>query len=238
MLKKLPLNTNGRDFVVGDVHGCFDMLERLMKNVGFDPEVDRMLSVGDLVDRGPKSRDVLLWLSKPWFHSVSGNHEDLAVRMGRGTADAANYILNGGTWFFLEDRDSQDFIAKKLAQLPYMIEVETDKGKVGIVHADIGGDNWDAYALALHNADSNGKRRALLEHAMWSRDRIRNKRVQPVEGVVDMYVGHTPVDGVFSLANVHYIDTAAVFGDYLTMVCIQGPFAGRSYSVKNTDVKN
>lgn len=52
---RLPENTRGRDFVVGDIHGAFDKVEAAMAKVGFDVERDRLLSVGDLVDRGAES---------------------------------------------------------------------------------------------------------------------------------------------------------------------------------------
>ena len=47
----------GRDFVVGDVHGCFRTVENALRRVGFDPGCDRLFSVGGLVNRGPNSRD-------------------------------------------------------------------------------------------------------------------------------------------------------------------------------------
>lgn len=51
----LPENQNGRDFVVGDIHGHFAMLNELMEVVAFDRNVDRLFAVGDLIDRGPNS---------------------------------------------------------------------------------------------------------------------------------------------------------------------------------------
>jgi len=59
LMQKLPSNTLGRDFVIGDLHGCFDLLERLMKAVDFNFDKDRLFSVGDLVDRGPYSLSCL-----------------------------------------------------------------------------------------------------------------------------------------------------------------------------------
>ncbi len=45
MIKKLPRNRAGRDWVVGDLHGCFELLRRLMKTIGFNPQTDRLISV-------------------------------------------------------------------------------------------------------------------------------------------------------------------------------------------------
>lgn len=77
--KHFDANTLGRDFAVGDLHGCKDALEQLLTHVNFDPSVDRLFSVGDLVDRGPDSWGCIALLEEPWFHAVLGNHEQLTI---------------------------------------------------------------------------------------------------------------------------------------------------------------
>ena len=54
-MPRFAQNTVGRDFAVGDIHGCFTELQRGLEAIGFDPSTDRLFSVGDLVDRGPES---------------------------------------------------------------------------------------------------------------------------------------------------------------------------------------
>lgn len=66
-------NSLGRDFIVDDLHGCLDLLDIELDRVGFDPAVDRLFSVGDLIDRGPDSMGCLRLLNKPWFFAVRGN---------------------------------------------------------------------------------------------------------------------------------------------------------------------
>jgi hypothetical protein len=78
-IQTVPANVEGRDFVVGDLHGCFDELARLLTFVKFDPNRDRLFSTGDLIDRGPRSEDCLALLKKKWFYPVLGNHEDLLL---------------------------------------------------------------------------------------------------------------------------------------------------------------
>ena len=51
--------TSGRDLVVGDVHGEFSTLEHALEALDFQPGKDRLFSVGDLIDRGPRSGDAL-----------------------------------------------------------------------------------------------------------------------------------------------------------------------------------
>jgi len=45
-------NTEGQDFFVGDIHGMYNLLMSQLNLLGFDRNVDRLFSVGDIVDRG------------------------------------------------------------------------------------------------------------------------------------------------------------------------------------------
>lgn len=64
-------------YVAGDIQGCYDPLRRLLDKVAFNPASDRLWSVGDLVNRGPKSLETLRFLKSlgPVFTSVLGNHD-------------------------------------------------------------------------------------------------------------------------------------------------------------------
>lgn len=220
---RLPKNETGRDFVVGDIHGCFDALRRLLVYVKFDEAKDRLLSVGDLVDRGPSSAECVDWIEKPWFHAVRGNHEQMAIGVAAGRHDLGNYLQNGGGWFLsLSDRDQQN-IAAVLDTLPYAIEVESPIGKVGIVHAECGGVSWSAFCDALENPESKTKLRNVTETALWARTKITYKDESPVDGVDWLIVGHTPLDHPERLGNVIYIDTGCVFGKNLTAVELSRP---------------
>lgn len=72
---RVPRNAEGRDFVVGDIHGAFDLVLEGMRRVQFDRQRDRLFCVGDLVDRGPQSARAARFLKQPYVHAVSGNHE-------------------------------------------------------------------------------------------------------------------------------------------------------------------
>jgi bis(5'-nucleosyl)-tetraphosphatase (symmetrical) len=64
-------------FAIGDIQGCGRTLERLLQRIGFDPAADRILQVGDLVNRGPRSLQVLRWARSlgDRLAVVLGNHE-------------------------------------------------------------------------------------------------------------------------------------------------------------------
>jgi len=64
-------------FAIGDIHGCFDTLQALLRRIRFDPGMDRLWLVGDLVNRGPKSLAVLRWAAElgDRVTVVLGNHD-------------------------------------------------------------------------------------------------------------------------------------------------------------------
>lgn len=217
ILQRFPLNTAGRDFVVGDIHGMFSLLRLALLDAEFDESKDRLFSVGDLVDRGPDCEEAIDWIAKPWFHAVRGNHEQMAIGVAAGKHDIDNYVQNGGGWFLAMPESRQQLFAKVFDSLPLCIEVETKVGLVGLVHAEIEGYNWQAFTEAVDNAPSKNKLNALMETALWERSRIRHKECTSVDGIARLYVGHTPVRDYTVLGNVHYIDTGAVFGRKLTL---------------------
>lgn len=210
-----PANRRGRDIAVGDIHGHFTRLRGVLGVAGFDPAVDRLFSVGDLVDRGPESGEALDWLDRPWFFPVQGNHEDFAIRYAlEGRADAATYAANGGQWFIDLPEREQRRIALRLAELPLALEVETPDGLVGLVHADCPLRSWDDLRLALTSPDMP---RRLFEQVkmicQWSRERIYTADERVVAGVRAVVVGHTPIQAPVVLGNVHHIDTGGWLDD-------------------------
>lgn len=209
LIRHFERNTQGRDIAVGDIHGCFSALQRELDRIGFDFRVDRLFSVGDLVDRGPENLDVDVWLRKGWFHAIQGNHEQLLIQSHkdecRGSA-AGVHFGNGGEWFYGLSSVDQGCYASVLADLPIAIEVDTAQGAVGLVHADCPTPDWSLFADALRRNSTLTPH--LIDMAQWSRTRIKRKDEERVEGIRAVVVGHTPLDRPVTLGNVYHIDTA------------------------------
>ena len=139
----LPHNAQGRDLIVGDLHGCLDDLLRLLDRLQFDPVVDRVLSTGDLVDRGPSSLGCLRLICEPWFHAVIGNHEQMLLDAiaNPGGQRRMFHHLNGGAWAqqLIDEQDAELLrLADMAAALPHILVVGRDGPcRFHLVHAHL-----------------------------------------------------------------------------------------------------
>ncbi|HBW8012598.1 TPA: serine/threonine protein phosphatase [Klebsiella pneumoniae] len=213
---------NGADWrniwVVGDLHGCYTNLMNRLDAVGFDPAQDLLVSVGDLIDRGAENVECLELITMPWFKAVRGNHEQMmldAIAAGYGRWEL-HWRQNGGTWYYFLNPE-QEILAKslirKVAELPFIIEVEKDGKKFVICHADYPDDDYE-FGKPV-DADL----------VIWNRERVSAAQdgiVNEISGADLFIFGHTPAHQPSQYANQMYIDTGAVFCGRLTLVQIQG----------------
>lgn len=213
LIKRVERNLRGRDFVVGDIHGCFEQLLDAMAAIGFNADGgDRLFCVGDLVDRGQESHEYQWWLNRSWFHSVRGNHDEMAIQYAAGNLDRALYEREGGLWNTIRTLAEQQATADAFSALPLAIEVETARGIVGIVHADVPpGWTWSQLVQSLHDT-SPAVSNKVQEFLQWSRVRIDNADDSGVRGIRAVFCGHTPRPDPVVLGNVVYIDTGAYLG--------------------------
>lgn len=77
-------------FAVGDIQGCYDELMQLLERIRFDPADDNLWFTGDLVNRGPKSLEVLRYVRDLGKRAVCvlGNHDLHLLAVASGTAQA------------------------------------------------------------------------------------------------------------------------------------------------------
>src|SRR3546814_9783902 len=146
--RHVAANKAGRDFIVGDLHGCLDLLQVELDRLDFDRAKDRLFSVGDLIDRGPDSMGCLRLLREPWFFSVRGNHEDMLldyayeVVMPYGIRTLANiFFRNGGGWVEALDADARQElrgdILPRVVAFPYVITVGEGETRYHVAQAEL-----------------------------------------------------------------------------------------------------
>ena len=119
-----------RTIVVGDIHGCYDELMALVEKVNLG-ENDRLVSVGDLVTKGPKSKEVLeVFMTDKRFSTVIGNH-DLALRRKWNGEDVE--LTSAQKEAHKEVKGEKDAYAAFFNQLPFTIDLDTHL----VVHAGL-----------------------------------------------------------------------------------------------------
>jgi len=224
---RLQQNQEGKDFVVGDIHGHFELFELLLIEISFNKNQDRIICVGDCIDRGPESARILKYLEQPWFYSVRGNHEDMLIMAQDPFSRIYNFWMdNGGDWAEDEPDELIKEMAKKFSELPYVISIETEYGEVGVVHADMPVQySWTKF---LEKLSKNKLKKKELEMLLWSRETYRKycrsidndelSQEYSVSEVHKIYVGHNIVPVPTLFGNLTFIDTGAYCNGRLTAV--------------------
>ncbi len=228
-LIRLPANTSGRDIVVGDLHGQRSRLEGELERIAFEPARDRLICVGDLVDRGPESAFTAALMDEPWFYSVRGNH-DLSVLAAFDAGcdpDTAgdrrwDLICDDHAWMAELDAAAAATTLARLRRMPYALEIATVGPTVAIVHAEVPQrfGNWQAFSDEIAG-EANGA--AARYAACWERNLAyqaapcdavgRPEQANVLAGIDHVIHGHTPMasppEGAFigRIGNRYWIDT-------------------------------
>jgi serine/threonine protein phosphatase 1 len=200
-------------FAVGDIHGTFDRLQNLMQKIPIDFAKDTLVFIGDYIDRGPGSVEVvdyLLDLKKrvPETIFLKGNHEDMLENYLDGT-DRFTYLLNGG-------QKTLDSYLNKSAQ--------PDSFPIPPAHMDFFKSLRLYYETESYIFVHAGLRPKVplasqeTEDMLWIRDKFIYSKYNFGKPVV---FGHTPLEKPLVESNKIGIDTGAVYGNALT--CVQLP---------------
>ena len=237
LIRRFPSNNRGRDFVVGDLHGCLGLLQTLLNKAGFNPATDRVFSTGDLVDRGPDTPGCLALLEEPWFHAVMGNHEDMLVdyldslEQCQDEATLARsqerLLWNGGQWILDQLASCLEYqpgLHTALRSLPYVISVGEpgDPDRFHVLHGDLFADSdimiRDSELDALGTAGHEHPMASMLKTSLWSRQLMEEtgmyRDTPMLEGLSRTYVGHTIVRKPRLVASHCFIDGGGFLCEY------------------------
>lgn len=232
-IRRFEKNDEGRDFVVGDIHGEFSLALEALEAADFDGRVDRLFCVGDLIDRGSENDRVLDFLEREGVYAILGNHEEDLAKMARLSElegarwlDAACREMDMAWWLDVGPKKRQA-IVEAFERLPLAFEIQTEAGLVAVVHAEpLPSLGW-AYFKTLLEAGEE----LAVESCLRGREVAEGREQGSFGDVWRVFAGHTPaVGGVGKWGNLFCVDTGAVFGKlgksksgHLTLCRIDAP---------------
>jgi len=206
-----------RILAFGDIHGCYNKLIRLMKQLKINPEKDVLVFLGDYIDRGDQSKEVvdyLIDLKKQLTSTVFllGNHEQMLLDYLNG-GNINPFLVNGGkktlnsyfceNWLFSEADLKVDFPREHL-EFFYSLSPYYELEDYIFVHAGL----RDGVPI---------ERQELLD-LLWIREDFYFSKFEFGKTII---FGHTPFQQPFIYKQKIGIDTGATYGNKLT--CVELP---------------
>ena len=207
---------SGDMYVIGDIHGCLAPLKRLLENLEPDLHQDRLLFVGDYIDRGPDSQgvvDYILGLKARYpaenIICLKGNHEVMFLDFLAGK-DRQLFMLNGGLStlknYWGEDWNKQPELVLPLDHARFYEELRSSYETEDYIFVHGGlrpGVPWEDQ---------------VDEDLYW----MRGEFIASTEDFGRRVIfGHTPFKQPLILPNKIGIDTGLVYGNFLT--CLKLP---------------
>ncbi|ABM17508.1 metallophosphoesterase [Marinobacter sp. G11] len=200
-------NLQGKDWLCGDIHGQYEELLYTMEQNGFNPFLDRVFLLGDLVDRGPQSKELLNWaLFTSNVYSVMGNHELTFAAGAWSPRHRQRHLSMGGQWS--DQLAFEEY--RRLAQLciksfPLTITLECEQGTLGLVHAQSPSDDWlDAQRASVTER--------FAVDCTWPWNRAQGP-AQIIKGVTAVVSGHIGMNEIVRRGNQFWIDTLEQTGN-------------------------
>jgi len=200
-----------RTLIVGDIHGCREELEDLLEESGWD-EGDQLVSVGDLVAKGPDSLGVVRFFREVGGRAVRGNHDQHCLRWWDAKcAGEALPRLKPTHQDVADALEDEDWLW--VAALPLWIELEPQGALVvhaGLV-ADLPLEDQDPYDLMNMRSilDDGSPSRSYEDGTPWA-------ELWPGPRLV--VFGHDAVRGLQTREHAIGLDTGCVYGGWLTGV--------------------
>lgn len=207
--------------VIGDIHGCFYTLKKLYASIlNKYPDIS-VYSVGDLVDRGNYSFEVVEFIKKNKITFVAGNHDYMFYYFIKHPSSPL-----GRSWIYNGSETTLDSYSNRFAEmqrhLNFIIKapLTLDLFDCFISHAGI--SNYYSRKLGKNPLQNREKMANILESdlnndhgVLWTRDKLLNLNKLQI-------VGHTRFEDVYydKSSNAVYVDTAACSGNKLSAVIV------------------
>jgi serine/threonine protein phosphatase 1 len=206
-----------RIFAIGDIHGCFLKLARLMEKIKLNSEKDILVFLGDYIDRGDQSKEVVDYLVRlrsrqPSTVFLLGNHEQMLQEF-LGGENINPFLVNGGKKtldsYFGDNRlyssqDPRTIFPPEHLRFFNSLSPHYETENYIFVHAGL------REGIPLGSQD--------LFDLLWIREDFYFSKFDFGKTVI---FGHTPFQKPFIYKNKIGIDTGAAYGNKLT--CLELP---------------
>lgn len=198
-----------RTLIIGDIHGCLDMLKRLVEKVGWHPDRDHLIFLGDYIDRGPDSKGVIDFLLELMNESkniqcLMGNHESLFLDFLSGL-DIPTFLMNGGESTLRSyELDGETVVPPGHVRFLNSLKARLELDDYYIVHAGL--------RPGREIADQS------IDDMIWIREPFIYSKYDFGKKVI---FGHTVFYDPLIMENKIGLDTGAVYGNKLT--CLELP---------------
>ncbi len=196
--RKLESESNMKRYVIGDIHGCYDELMELIEKIDNHSanQEAKMIFVGDYVDRGPKSKqvvDLIIKMRHQGHVALMGNHEDMLLDGDFTYAEATLRSFNSPLM------ELPDYVTDWMRTLPKFYEDDT----IIVAHAG-------ANPVWPMDEQTN-------QMLLW----LRYEEHQHAQLPKHFYHGHTPRLGkIEQIDDRTNVDTGCVYGGHLTAAIV------------------
>jgi hypothetical protein len=198
-----------RTIIVGDVHGCFDELLKILDAASYDESNDELIFTGDLINKGPNSLGVLKWLhERPNVKKVLGNHELRFLEAAKDPKSAPKkmqFLLN-------ELKKDIDVWCEYISSWPMYVETSDYL----VVHGGVVPDKHPSETLPFITAnirywDGTGEDMHNKSDPAWY-ELYKEKKL--------VIYGHWAIQGVMIRENTIGLDSGCVYGRKLSALIL------------------
>lgn len=187
-----------RTIFVGDIQGCYDEFLALLKKCHYNSKKDELILLGDMINRGSKSLDMMVHLLKhPEIKAVMGNHEYHFLRHIKKIKKRKSFNA-----LEKEMKPKLDLIEKYISKLPMFIEskewIAVHAGLEPGIHPS---KSKDKFLCTVREIGANGESKPWFDYYF---------------GRKWVFFGHWSMKGLVCERNLRGLDTGCVYGGRLS----------------------
>ena len=209
-----------RKFVIGDIHSHYDEMMELFEIVQFDFDKDTLISLGDLVDRGPKPIEVVEEVMKiKNFIHILGNHDEWCYQYLLNNNSPREWIVHGGQSTHDAYENNPEYRERHLSFFEKAKLYYVDEKNRLFVH---GGFNPEI----PFNLQRDKKELLIWDRSLFQTAMKNEKKNRVFPEFSEIFIGHTPTQLIEEnipkkFGNLWMLDTGVYLSGKLTLMNIE-----------------